>query len=184
MEKRIYQSDDNLEAKHRIIEELVEDFIDTSLKTGVQQSDVETQLKSLCYDERLVPSKLHDWCFQKLKSLSQQNQPSMTVSPMASSVPPKPESPSLFCKETVYHAMLLCATVDACDDSNYEQYLSRLTTGHLFEQVSMSGTHTEKKAIDRCIIAKKRKALYITFRGEPNLNEWCQKYSSFTEGIV
>ena len=188
IQKSIYQSDANLEAKHTLIKEFVEEFIKTSLDTGTNQQDVTNQMKGVCYDDMLVPGKLHDWCFQRLKTLCQecqQEQSSLSASLRETSVPQKPEPPSPFNKEVVYHAMLLCDAVESCDESNYEQYLSRQATGHYFEQLSVSGTHTEGKlTINRCIIAKKKKMLYVAFHGEPSLREWCQKYPTFREGIT
>ena len=155
------------------------------LHTGSKEAEVESQLKVLCYEETLVPSKLHSWCFETLKALSQQLQP---VQP-TSDVLPQPliqsasETPSLFSKDVVYHAMLLCNTVESSDETNYQQYLSK--EPHEFEEVSISVLPTDKQsveAIERCIIAKKKKMLYIAFRGEPSLSEWNNKYSSFLEG--
>lgn len=188
MQQMIYQSDDNLEAKHSLIKEALEAFIKTSLETGSKQLSIESHLKALCYDDMLVPRKLHDWCFQKLNTLCQQRQKepsSLAAALKTTSSPQKPEPPSLFSKEVVYHATLLCGAVESCNDSNYEQYLSRQSTGHSFEEFSVSGTHAEgKKTITRCIIAKKKKLLYVAFRGEPSLREWCQKYHSFREGTT
>lgn len=134
-----------------------------------------------------MPSKLHSWCFETLKALSQQLQPVQPTSDVLPqpTVQPSLETLSIFSKDVVYHAMLLCNTVESCDETNYQQYLSK--EPHEFEEVSVSVLPTDKQSvemIERCIIAKKKKMLYIAFRGEPILSEWSSKYSSFLEGIA
>ena len=182
IQKRIYQSDENLDAKYSIIKESIKEYITTLLHTGSKEAEVESQLKVLCYEEILVPSKLHSWCFETLKVLSQQLQqvqPTSDVLPQPAVQPPQ-ETQSLFSKDVVYHAMLLCNTVESCDETSYQQYLSK--EPHQFEEVSISVLPTDKQSIERYIIAKKKKMLYIAFRGEPILSEWSSKYSSFLEG--
>ena len=181
--KMTYESDDNVQEKHTLIKEAVKDFIKKCQQTAVATSDIEHNLKILCYMDVCIPCSLHDWCFDCLKELTEQHeqQATSTVLPTASPVPQKMDTPSLFNKEIVYHSMFLCATVDTSDDSNYERNLSRQPTGHSFEQISMS---FEKNIIDRCIIAKKKKILFVVFRGEPTLYQWCKKYASFKQGAI
>ena len=181
--KMTYESDDNVEAKLALIKEAVKDFIKKCQQTAVDPADIKHHLKMLCYMDVCIPTSLHDWCFECLKELFKQHeqQVTSTVLPTASPVPQKTDAPSLFNKEIVYHSMFLCAAVDTSDESNFERNLSRLPTGHSFEQISMS---FEKNMIDRCIIAKKKKILFVVFRGEPSLHKWCKKYASFTQGYT
>ena len=188
LQKMMYESDQNIDIKQTLIKEAVERFIETCLHTGTKQTDIKQQLDVLCYQDVLIPSTLHDWSFkcltrmcQQYQQQQQQQQHASTTVPQttASTNPQKAETLSPFSKEIVYHSMFLCITVDTSDESNYERKLSRLPTGHLFEQVSMSA---EKNLIDRCIIAKKKKILFIAFRGEPSLHQWSQRYKTFKEG--
>ena len=183
LRKMMYESDQNIESKQNLIKEAVEQFIKTCLHTSTEQNDIEQQLTVLCYQDVLIPSTLHEWCFKCLTKMCRQYQqqhasitvPQATVSPN----PQKVETLSPFSKDIVYHSIFLCNTVDNSDGSNYERNLSRLPTGHLFEQVSMSA---EKNLIDRCIIAKKKKIVFVAFRGEPSLHQWSQRYKTFKEG--
>lgn len=186
LQKMMYESDQNIDIKQTLIKEAVEQYINTCLHTGTEQNDIKQQLTVLCYQDVLIPSTLHEWCFKCLTKMcrqyqQQQQQHASTTVPQAtvSPSPQKVETLSPFSKEIVYHSMFLCNTVDTSDGSNYESNLSRLPTGHLFEQVSMSA---EKNMIDRCIIAKKKKMLFVAFRGEPSLRQWSQRYKTFQKG--
>lgn len=185
LQKMIYESDLNIELKHTLIKEAVEQFVQACLHTGTERPEIEQHLNVLCYQDVVIPRTLHEWCFKCLTSSSQQYQQqhsSFSKHPTTGSpAPPKMEALSLFTKEIVYHSMFLCVTVDTCnDESNYKRSLFRLPTGHSFEQVSMSA---DKSLVERCIIAKKKKILFVAFRGEPSLCQWPQKYSNFREGI-
>ena len=185
LQKMIYESDLNIELKHTLIKEAVEQFVQACLHTGTERPEIEQHLNVLCYQDVVIPRTLHEWCFKYLTSSSQQYQQQHSSSSRhpttGSPTPPKMEAPSLFTKEIIYHSMFLCVTVDTCnDESNYKRSLFRLPTGHSFEQISMSA---DKSLVERCIIAKKKKVLFVAFRGEPSLCQWPQKYSNFREGM-
>ena len=179
----MYESDQNIESKQNLIKEAVERFIETCLHTGTEQTDIKQQLTVLCYQDVLIPSTLHEWCFKCLTKMCrqyQQQHASITVRQTTASLnPQKVKASSPFSKEIVYHSIFLCNTVDTSDGSNYERNMSQLLTGHSFEQVSMSA---EKNLIDRCIIAKQKKILFVAFCGEPSLYQWSQRYKTFKEG--
>ena len=185
IQRRIYQSDENLEAKYSIMRESVQHHLKCSLENGVSQMELVTVLKSLCYEECLVPTKLHDWCFAKLKELCDMFEKEAQATPrQTSGAPPKePAVPPLFCKEVVYHAALLCDVINQSNANDYARFLKKQSTGHYFEEISVSNPSSDDVITEKYVIAKHEKTLYIAFCGEPHLSDWKRKYMSFEEGI-
>lgn len=186
IQKSIYQSDENLEAKYSILRESIERHLKCSLETGASQMELNTLLKSLCYEEVLLPTKLHDWCFAKLNELCQLLDKEAQAAPkeISGAMPKESAIPPLFCKEVVYHASLLCDAINQSNATNYARFLSRQPTGHYFEEISVSQLPSEDIVTEKYVIAKHDKVLYIAFCGEPCLSDWRDKYTSFEEGMV
>ena len=186
IQRRIYQSDDNLDAKYSIVKEFIQHYLKCSLDIGVSQKELDTVLKSLCYEERLVPTRVHDWCFANLNDLCEMLDKEAHTSPRhASGAPPRePMIPPLFCKEVVYHAALLCDIINQSNASDYARFLKKQSTGHYFEEISVSISSSDDDLItDKYVIAKHDKTLYVAFCGEPHLLDWKRKYASFEEGV-
>ena len=184
IQRRIYQSDENLEAKYSIIRESVQHYLKCSLENRASQMELVTVLKSLCYEELLVPTRLHDWCFAKLKELCDLLDKETHSSPRhASGVTPKePVVPPLFCKEVVYHAALLCDVINQSNAQDYPRFLKKQSMGHYFEEISVSNPSSDDIITEKYVIAKHDKTLYIAFCGEPYLSDWRCNYTSFEEG--
>ena len=184
IQKGIHQSDENLEAKHSIMREYIERHLKLSLETGANRMELTTLLKSLCYEELLVPTKLHEWCFAKLNELCQPlEKEAQTVPRQATGLPPKePVIPPLFCKEVVYHAALLCDVIVQSNARHYAAFLKKQPTGHYFEEISVSNPSSDDLVTEKYVIAKHDKTLYIAFGGESHLSDWKANYTSFEEG--
>ena len=183
LRKSILRSDENLDAKHNLIKEFITRFIKNSIETGVAESEIEAFLKLLCYEEALVPSKLHEWCFNEfVKFCSKLQVPELAIPSLDTETP---ATKPLFSKDNVYHAMLLCNMVYSTDVRKYESFLSHHP--HLLEEVCMSENPSkdqDDEGVERYTIARKDKVIFVAFCGEPILQEWQDKYSTFNEGKV
>ena len=180
LRKSIYQSDENLDAKYNLVKEFITRFIKNAIETAVAESEIESFLKLLC-EEALVPTKLHEWCFSEFGKLCSK----LKVSELSTSISEiEPQAAKqLFCKENVYHAMLLCNMVYSTDVRKYDAFLSH--NPHALQEVSLSENPSkdqDDEGVERYAIAKKDNVLFIAFRGEPILQEWQGKYSTFNEG--
>ena len=164
--------------------EYIQCHLKSSLDTGVSPMELNTLLKSLCYEELLVPTKLHGWCFEQLDELCKMLDKDGQATPKQSTgAPPKePIVPPLFCKEVVYHAALLCDVINQRNDEDYTKFLEKQPTGHYFEEISISNPSSEDLITEKYVIAKHDKTLYVAFCGEPHLSDWRGKYTSFEEG--
>ena len=185
IQRRIYQCDENLEAKYSIMRESVQHHLKCSLENGVSQPELVTVLKCLCYEECLLPTKLHDWCFAKLNELCNlfKKEAEATPKQIAGTPPKEPMVPPLFCKEVVYHAALLCDVISQSNAKDYAKFLKKQSTGHYFEEISVSNPSSDDIITEKYVIAKHDKTLYVAFCGEPHLSEWKTTYESFEEGI-
>ena len=171
----LFQSDDNLDAKYGLVKEFITRYIKRSLDST---TPIEDQLKKLCFEEFLIPTKLHQWCLFEVKKLRDELQAQFTT---------KHESPPtsievvtpLFCKETMFHALLLIKVAQKCTAKSYESFL--LHEFHDFDEVSLS-LENSGRSIERYAIAKRGKVLYIAFCGEHKISSWQDKYSTINEG--
>ena len=175
--KSLFQSDVNIEAKYDLAREFVAHYIRMSKETT---DSVKIELRKLCFEDFLIPSKLHQWCFDEVKKIREETVISgtaLTESPpisLDSSIP-------LFCKETVYHALLLTKLVQTSSSKNFESFLEH--EHHEYDEVSVSLESPERShCIERYAIAKRGKVLYTAFLGERNISDWQDKYNTINEG--
>ena len=62
------------------------------------------------------------------------------------------------------------------------KFFNNQVTNHLLQEVSMS-ISSEKKNVDRYIIAKQGNVIYVAFESEPILSWWMDSaYTSFEDG--
>ena len=180
---RMLQSDKNIEAKHSIIKEFISDFIQHELEKGNDKDAILSLLKSICYVDMLVPVRIHNWCFEEFQRIVSEQAMSARDSPPL--LPLCTERPRpLFCKENVYHALLL-AHVCSQDEEKLQSFFTK--NHHMFEEISVSKdpsvSHDETK-IEKYVIARKDNVLFVGFQGECDLDVWLDKASSFNEGMV
>lgn len=167
-------SDENIEAKHEILKEQVLEFIRSEVDNNKDKSIVKQKLESLCWEERLIPQKLHSWCFEHCDSLFLEVKPLSDKNPIQDYV----VSPSLLTKDNVYHAMLLADCVGSCSSEQSSKFF--LKNPHKFEHVSITSENSHNEEMERYLLAKKDNVLFAAFRGVPDLAQWQQKYSSCT----
>lgn len=153
-------------------------FIDEELKD--RAASIKEQLRKLCFEEFLIPTKLHQWCLHEMKKLGDAGYDNPITVPERSQMPIDVVMP-LFNKETVYHALLLSKVVQTCKAKNYEKFLAH--EHHDFDEVSLSLESPDRSnGIERYAIAKRGKVLYAAFFGEQNISNWQDKYTSINDG--
>lgn len=183
--RRLSQSDENLDEKYTLIKEGITLFVRSSLESGNTYESIREILSSLCTVDMLIPSKLNDWCFDELDKLSKKRSSETINADLASSVDnaaTQTTVPELFSKDNIHHAILLCTVVAQYDSKNYLSYFRK--NKHAFDEVSMSIKDTEyNENIEEYIIARKKNTLFVAFNGEPSLSSWQGKYSSLEEGM-
>lgn len=176
LRKSLLQSDENVDAKQSLIKEFVSRFIRNSLESGQQISSIRSSLKTLCMKDMLIPQNLQQWCFAELSKQYQIHQLSIPTTAEDQDVS-NSGPPPLFSKSNVYHALYVSTAVASYNSYKYESYFQKQP--HEFEEVSMSDSESK---IDRYLLARKDKTLFVAFNGEPNLSSWQQKYQTLDQG--
>lgn len=185
LQSRFSDSEEKVDAKLSLMEDSIAKFIRLSHEKRRHKKEVEIQMRTLCYEDVIIPTALRDWCLKKVKEIYEEDKESVETLPAVSTPVVKPEIQSLFDTDSVYHSMLLCDMVTSYNEKNYADFFSKQVTGNSFQELSFSISDTESTGNDifnDCIIAKNKKKLFIAFRGELDLSEWHQRYSSFESG--
>ena len=87
----------------------------------------------------------------------------------------------LFCKDTVYHASILCSqAVSICTAGDYQKFFKNkeLVPSHAFKAVSFSRSRNESFLIAQ----SDESVFYFAFKGRLSLSDWDKDYKSFNEG--
>ena len=103
--------------------------------------------------------------------------PQTTPANAASTVVMEP----LFCKDTVYHAIICSQAVSTCTAGDYQKFFKNkeLVPGHAFKAVSFSRSRNEENFL---IAQKDESMFYFAFKGRLSLSDWAKDYKSFNEG--
>ena len=157
--------------------------IDNALKAGEDVESVREQMWSMCYTHFKVPSDLCKWTLDEVDVVYKALLPPESPDPVELVAPsPSKVQPSLFSKNTLYHAGLCSQAVSTCNAGTFMKFFDNQVTNHLLKEVSMS-ISSEKKNVDRYIIAKQGNVIYVAFESEPTLSRWMEGvYTSFEDG--
>ena len=162
------------------MKEFISRFIQQSIKSEESCENIRKSLEEICLVDMLVPLKLHDWCFAEFEKRSSEFS-AISITDIQCADPNLDKILPLFSKENVYHAILLSSVVFLHDTQNYQSFFKK--NPHTFDEVSMSdGSQKENKLIERYLIARKGKTLFVAFCGEAELSSWQDKYKSLDEG--
>ena len=87
----------------------------------------------------------------------------------------------LFCKDTVYHAIISSQAISTCTAGDYQKFFKNkeLVPGHAFNAVSFSRSRNEESFL---IAQKDESMFYFAFKGRLCLSDWAKDYKSFSEG--
>lgn len=161
-----------------VVQDVIDDFIRTSLQSGQSLEGVQKQLQALYKEEFLITEdiyrKAEELAIETHTQLSSEESTAAVVS-----VPTAKTSEPLFSKDTVYHAGICSLVVTTCDAGNYQSIFKKkdLVPGHSFRAVSVS-----RSKQDCYLVAKQGDSTYyFAFQSQPNLLEW-QQFLSFDGG--
>lgn len=168
---------------YQCIKDSIHHTVESVLQAGEAVDFVQEQMWSLCYTHFKVPAGLCKWALNEVNSVHEALLPSKSPDPIEPSAPsPSKTQPALFAKSTLYHAGLCCQAVSNCHAGNFMSFFGKQVTNHLLQEVSMS-ISSEKKNVDRYIIAKQGNVIYVAFESEPTLSRWMESvYTSFEDG--
>jgi hypothetical protein len=89
-------------------------------------------------------------------------------------------APSLFSKDTLYHAGLCCEAINDTHPSNPLSFFRNKKPNHSITEVSFSQS---RDGITPYLIAKQKDVIYVAFQGTPRIADWMKCGStSFNEG--
>ena len=138
-------------------------------------------MDKLCRVDLVIPTPLWTWTLQevdkadeKLASRCRKN---------VNLVPRKTEDtspPSLFSKDTLYHASLCCEAINFSHPGNPLSFFQDKKPQHNLTGVSFSQT---RDGITPYLIAKQQDIIYVAFRSISSVSEWTQNAQSFNEGF-
>ena len=175
----------------KFVEYDVSEYIKGRLQNKIEKKIIAEELRSLCYDEFLIPEELSLWCENRLEELYKDFQKAIPLASERESsncfritepTPPEPLSPAEL-KNIIYHCGLCCQMVNSCTSKDYESFLSKAENqNNMFSEVSMS--ILRDRSTERYIIAKQKDAVYLAFLSEPYICDWMKKYPSFDKGII
>ena len=160
-----------------VVQDVIDDFIRTSLQSGQSLEGVQKQLQVLHKEEFLITEdiykKAEELAIEIHTQLSSESSAAVVSGPTAKASEP------LFSKDTVYHAGICSLAVTTCDAGNYQSFFKKkdLVPGHSFQAVSIS-----RSKQDRYLVARQGDSTYyFAFQSQPILLDW-QQFISFNEG--
>ena len=157
-------------------------FITRSIESGVSLDDVNEQLKK-CYSQELLISE--EVFTQAQQLATEEYAKRRSVSSSGVLITPSESKAALveplFCKDTIYHAGVLCQAVSMYTAGDYQKFFKNkeLVPGHGFKTVSFSRSKEETFLIAQ----KGESTYYFAFKGRLNLSDWTKGFKCFSEGI-
>ena len=161
-----------------LIKDQLQQFIESSLKAGLDDEKVKSEIKNLCQREFAVPTILWEWVNEEFEEKYQKHvKQSQSNANACARLSSQDQDPSLFCKDTVYHASLCCEAVSSCvRSSDIDTFFQRKNPRHNMKAISLSKDDNVKTYL----IAKQGNTIYVAFKSEALLAKW--KETGFDEG--
>ena len=178
---KAFQDVESSEEKTKVVQNVTDKFVTTSLQSGQSLESVQMQLQKLHKEEFLIT----EGTFKKAQELAikiHSQLPPVEFGAAVALMPVSKASQPLFSKDTVYHAGICSFAVSTCDAGNYQSFFKKkdLVPGHSFQAVSIS-----RSKQDRYLVARQGDSTYyFAFQSEPHLLEWAKKFTSFNEGNI
>ena len=162
-----------------LINEQIEEFISTCLKTGCNPDDVRDTLTNIHHTDFLISNETLRWAMERVDSIAVQS--TSTSSGDHSDQLSSKEDEKLFCDDVIYHATLCSLAASTCDENNFKDFFNEDHQHHNLDEASLSITR-KREEVDRYLIARKGKIYFIAFKSESLLSDWQEKFTSFAEG--
>ena len=161
-----------------VMNEEIEEFITTCLKTGCNPDDVRGTLTNIHHTDFLINNETLKWAMERVDRIAVQ---STAKSGDCPDQPSTKEDKKLFCDDVIYHATLCSLAASTCDENNFKKFFKEDHQHHNLDEASLSITR-KREEVDRYLIARKGKIYFIAFKSESLLSDWQEKFTSFAEG--
>lgn len=173
------ESSPNVEASTiNCIQHLLTEYIEKTLSSGVEAGQVMSDMEQLCRVHLVVPTPLWTWTVQQVGKTNKR-----LTSRLREVVVRKTKEantkPSLFSKDTLYHACICCEAINFSSSANPRSYFESRNPRHNITEVSFSQSRDN---ITPYLIAKQDDVIYVAFQSMPFLSKWLETVSSFDEG--
>ncbi len=152
------------------------DFVKNTMKSRIEPDNIRKVLAKVYSNDLLVDNSVYEWALGEIALMEE------VCSKPLEEVPTKEEIPSLFSKDTVYHACLCSLATSTCTVANYKDLFNKNFPEHSLEEASLSRSQ-DREDVDRYLIARQGKVFYVAFQSEPLLSDWMKKFTSFEQGI-
>ncbi len=152
------------------------DFVKNTMKSRIDPDSIRKVLAKVYSSDLLVDNSVYEWALGEIALMKD-----VCGKPLEE-VPTKEEIPSLFRKDTVYHACLCSLATSTCTVANYKDFFNKKFPEHSLEEASLSRSQ-DREDVDRYLIARQGKVFYVAFQSEPLLSDWRGKFTSFEQGI-
>lgn len=157
---------------------LIQQYIKNGLHSGIEAGQIKSDMEKLCRFHFVIPQHWLQWVIKDVDDISDKlTQELQKVSkPIAQQ---KHHVPSLFSKETLYHASICCEAINDVSHSNPLSFFQTKNPHHSLSEVSFS---QNRDGITPYLIARQNDVLYVAFQGTQEVSKWLKHSSSFNEG--
>ena len=164
-----------------VINEEIEEFITTCLKTGCAPDDMRGILTNIHHTDFLISNETLKWAMERVDSIAVQSTAKSNGD--CSDQPSTKEDKKMFCDDVIYHATLCSHAASTCDGNDFKDFFNEDHQHHNLDEASLSITR-KREEVDRYLIAKKGKIYFIAFKSESLLSDWQEKFTSYAEGSL
>ena len=165
------------------IQDQVRQYIDKALKSGMEATMVKAEMDVLCCKEFVIPRPLWSWTSQEVEAKNEELTASFrnVSSKKICTTTQTNLKPSLFCKETLYHASLCCDAINSTSAANVQAFFRNKHPQHSITEVSFSQT---RERVTPYLIAKQGNTIYVAFQSIKLVSDWIgnPQCNSFEEG--
>ncbi len=172
------ESEEDEQLNVRNVKRALSGFVKDTMKSRIEPDCIRKVLAKLYSDDLLVDNSIYEWALEEIASMEKESTKALDEQ----EVPTKEDIPSLFSKDTVYHACLCSLATSTCTVANYKDFFNKKFPEHSLEEASLSRSQ-DREDVDRYLIARQEKVFYVAFQSEPLLSDWRGKFTSFEQGI-
>ena len=154
---------------------LIQQYIENALHSGIKADKIKNEMEKLCSVFFVIPQQWLSWAMQEVNRICEKLEGELKISKPI--LKQKHQAPSLFSKDTLYHAGLCCEAINNVL-SNPLSFFRNKKPHHSLTEVSFSQS---RDGILPYLIARQKDVVYVAFQGIPEVSQWL-KYTSFNEG--
>ena len=160
----------------------IQQYIEKRLRSGDEASQVRNNMEKLCRVDLVVPTILWTWTMQEVDK-TDEKLVAEQIKVVAKPIEHRDDlTPSLFSKDTLYHASLCCEAINVSSTApDPLSFFRNKKPQHKLTEVSFS---QNRDGITRYLIAKQGGVLYVAFQSTSPVSEWIKTAPSFDEGTT